>query len=347
VLIRWVDTPPQGTAARPAAAPRPIAAPRAPSPKVESPAVVPPARNAVPPRPAAAAGRRGPKAERARAPRSRSGRGGNSWAVVGGSVFVIVLLGYGLLQHFKHSTWPSSPQHYVDLAREQLANRQPELALATLAFARKDATGAVRVQAEQLEAEIRRLLLETAAMPKVSAARTERDALLAFAARWLKDGAPRPAARELVLRCKQWLANHAEVCANHSDGKELLRAIEDLQARYLAAARLDAPEEAADVLFFAQERLSLRWRDYKAALARLDAFVKANPPAAEVARKRTELLAEGEQWLRGKLDNIANLLARGDTGNARRDLEELDRKSVLPAWEALVAPVRARVAAAR
>ena len=262
-------------------------------------------------------------------------------------VFVIVLLGYGLLQHFKHSTWPSSPQHYVDLAREQLANRQPDLALATLAFARKDATGAVRVQAEQLEAEIRRLLLETAAMPKVSAARTERDALLAFAARWLKDGAPRPAARELVLRCKQWLANHAEVCANHSDGKELLRAIEELQARYLVAARLDAPEEAADVLFFAQERLSVRWRDYKAAVARLDAFVKANPSAAEVARKRTELLAEGEQWLRGKLDNIANLLARGDTGNARRDLEELDRKSVLPAWEALVAPVRARVAAAR
>ena len=152
--IRWVD-----------AQARPLAPVRAASPAraaVQAANTMPSGGRAgvAPPSAASRSARKGGRSakgaakedprERARSERSGRRSGASSWGIVSAAVMVVMLLGYGLLQHFKNSTWPSSPQHYVDLAREQLGNRQPERALATLAFALKDATGAVRVQAEQL-----------------------------------------------------------------------------------------------------------------------------------------------------------------------------------------------------
>jgi hypothetical protein len=259
-------------------------------------------------------------------------------------VCVAALLG---IRHFQGSTWPNSPQHYVDLARAQFGNHDPERALVTLGFALREATGATRTEALQLEADIRRMLLETAERPKIAIARQEHDLLLEFSERYLRDGGERPAVRELVRACDQWLQRHREVCALVTEGGPLLRTIEELRARHVAAAALSEPDTAADVIFAARARLRFQWRDYRGAMARLDAFLAARPADPDVVAERAKLLAEGERWLQGKLRSIDGLLDRGDTDNAERDLAQLERWSALPEWAAAVAERKQRLPAAR
>lgn len=358
VRVRWVDPP-----AKPAATSRPVkpAAPpfrppaaatssvvRAPDPAASEPRTEPSVQPVAAVRHRAEAkGRARRAAEPARAYRSRRSSSGANAAVVFAAVALVLLGVYGAVQSLRGSSWPSSPQHFVDLARQQLENHHPDAALATLQVALRDATGATRDAALKLEADIRRTLIEVPLTPKISAARSERDLVQAFASRWLANGSVREPARELVRRCDQWLTSHRDVCQQHSDGKELLRSIEDLRTKHRATAAMDTPETAADVLFVVQERLSLRWRDYRSTMARLDAFLQQQPEARDVAAKKAEVLRDGETWLKAKLDNLGRLLENGDVVNARRDLEDLERKSVLPQWDSLVAPLRARVAAAK
>jgi len=263
-------------------------------------------------------------------------------------VFVVLLVAaFVAYRVLSGSTWPTSPQHYVDLARTQLENGNYQASLDTLAFAMRDATGATRTEAQQLEATVRRLMLETAETPKIVAARSEHDQLLAYVGRYLRDGSTRPAAREFVRLCDAWLQRHAEVCARVSDGKPLLQAIEDQRSRHLPIAGLPDPDSAADVIFAARTMLRFQWRDYRGAVARLDAFLAANPGAEAVRAERAVIVAEGETWFAGKLRLIDMLLDRGDTDNAGEDIAQLERWSTLPAWEPQLAERKRRLASPR
>jgi hypothetical protein len=336
--LRWLvagATPASPPPVAPAAAPAP-----APAPAVEpvSAPVTAGARSARRARPVGATKSRA----RLRAPRRRSSL--LPMLAVFASVLLLGVLAYG---HFRSSTWPASPKHYVDLARAQFGNNQPQRALDTLAFALREATGAVREEALQLEADIRRVQLETAVLPKVLVARQEHDLLLGFVGRYLRERAERPAAREFVRGCDQWLARHREVCSRSDDGRPLLAAIEAERSRYVAVAELATPDTAVDVLFAAESRLRFQWRDYRGAIAKLDAFLRENAQVTEVAAARARMVQEGEQWLLGKLRIVDQLLARGDRDNAERDLEQLERWSVLPEWLPLLAERQQRLRAGR
>ncbi|MBX3463724.1 MAG: hypothetical protein KF830_11165 [Planctomycetes bacterium] len=300
----------------------------------------PPARRPPPRGRGRAAGHR-PAAATARRPRTRRGHG---WWLVPGVVLAVLVAGALMLRTLADSTWPRTPQYYVDLAREQLANGQPQRALDTLEFALRDAEGATRAQAQALQADIRRLLVESAEAPRLQAARQEHDLLAAFEARYLGAGAARPAAREFVRQCDDWLGRHGDLCRRLADGAALLRFVEQRRAQHLGMAALGEPDGAADVVFAAQSRLRFQWRDYRGAIGRLDAFLAANADAV-VQAERARLLAEGEVWLQGKLRLVDQLLARGDRDNAARDLQQLERWSALPEWAPLLQERRARLAA--
>jgi hypothetical protein len=292
----------------------------------------------------AAAGGRAASERPARRARSR---GVPTWVLALAFVAVAVLVALLVFQRLGGSTWPRTPAHYVQLAREQFANHNAQQALSTLAFALRDATGETRAEALRLEADIKRILVEAAEMPKVVTARQERDLLLEYLGRYLRDGAGRPAAREFVRQCDLWLQRHREVCTRIRDGQPLVREVEDQRARWLAVAALSEPDTAADVVFAARTRLRFQWRDYRGAFARLDAFLAANPGDATVRAERETLLAEGGEWLRGKLRTVDMLLGRGDVDNAEKDLAELTRRAMLPEWEPLIAERRARLGGSR
>ena len=105
------------------------------------------------------------------------------------AVFALLLVvAVALVRAYSRSTWPHSPQDYVDLARAQLGNRDPQRALDTLTFALGTATGSTREEALALEHDIRAMQLERAERPRLSAARSEHDLLVSFHARYLSDG---------------------------------------------------------------------------------------------------------------------------------------------------------------
>ena len=274
-----------------------------------------------------------------RAPR----RSGANWLPISAVFLVVVGAAAIVLRTCAGSTWPHSPQHYVDLARSQMANNEPQRALDTLAFALRDATGAARDEALKLREDIQRAQIERTEQSKIEAARRDHDALHAFVARYLQDGPTRPAARELLRLVAEWLRDHAELCRRHSQGGALLNAVEGLQRRYEAIAVLAEPDTAADVVFAARCRLRFQWREYPAAVARLDAFPGAATDAV-IQREREAILTEGEEWLRGKLRTVDLLLDRGDTRNAGIDLDQLERWSVLPQWRPLLEERRRRLA---
>ncbi|MFN3241849.1 MAG: hypothetical protein ACE37K_10090 [Planctomycetota bacterium] len=294
----------------------------------------------------------------ARGGRARAGRDGASagrrpsrrsptstWPAV---LITVAVLGVALfvLRRLGNSTWPRSPMHYVELAQIQYDNNRPERALETLEFALKEATGEAKDRALALQRDIRRLMLENAAALEVSAARREHGLLESFVQRYL--GQPeRPAARELVRLCDDWMDEYGELCEWHPDGKPLRAAVTELRGRYVGDAGLGTPETAADVVFAARSRLRFQWRDYRGAMARIDAFLGRNPDAAEVRAEREQLLRDGAEWLGKRLRRIDAALQRGDTGNAERDLDNIDRWVALPEWQAEIEQRRKRLEAQR
>lgn len=261
---------------------------------------------------------------------------------VTGLSLVVVLVAFLIYRHFAGSTWPSSPEHYVELARSQLLNQEPQRALDTIAFALREASGETRKEALALEAEIRRLQLEIANMPMVVAARNEHDQLLDFAARNLRDRPERAAAREFVRQCDQWLSRHRRLCIENRDGKPLLATIEEQRARFVAIAALEEPDRPSDVIFAARSRLVFQWRDYKGAIERLDAYLAANPDAEQVRTERATILTEAEEWLQKRLANIDYIIGREDHDRAAQDLAQLERKG-LPQWASQLAQRRSRL----
>ncbi len=291
--------------------------------------------------------RRTQRAAAARSPRPSRSRRRAGWMPIV-ALFVVVVIGIGaVLRNLAGSTWPQSPQHFVDLARAQLRNRQPERALATLAFALRDATGPVREAALALEVEIRRDQVEKAAMPQIAVARQEHDLLISFEGRHLQGGTKRPAVRELLRQVDVWLARHAAVCEPHSEGQPLLQTVSNLRARYQALGGLGEPDTEADVLFAVQALLEFRWRDYKGALQRFDEFLRVHPDATAVQQAREQMLVDGEEWLRGKLRMLDWVLDRGDQANAELDLAQIERWCTLPQWQAMVQERRVRLNSGR
>lgn len=302
-----------------------------------------PEREVVPARPTKGGPRAAVRSSASPVARGRArSRGAPTWLMTSGVFAVLLVAGILVLKVLSASNWPHSPSDYVDLAREQLANSQPQRALDTLDVALKNANGATREQALALQADIRRLLVERLELPKVQTARQEHELLVSFESRYLGAAIERPAAREFVRLCDAWLREHGDVCRRVADGEPLLRSVEQRRARHLAAAAQGEPETAADVIFAAQSLLRFQWRDYRGAMARLDAFLARQPDAA-VQAERARMLAEGEQWLQGKLRTIDSLLERDDLDNAAKDLQALEKWSTLPEWAASVQERRSRL----
>lgn len=265
----------------------------------------------------------------------------SNWLPASAITAAILVIAMFVVQRLSDSTWPHSPAHFVELAQAQYDNNKPERALETLAFALSDATGETRTQAVELEQRIRHMMLENASALQVSDARYQLDQIKSFVSRYLKS-IERPAARECVRMCDEWLHLHRTVCEGHSRGQRLLTDVQGIRERYVTAAAPGSPETADDVIFAARSRMRFQWRDYKGAFAALDGFLSSNADDAEVIAERKQMLSDGEQWLQKQLRRLDRQLERGDLDNAEKDLDKMEKWVVIPEWQAVVAERRAR-----
>lgn len=267
-----------------------------------------------------------------------------NWLPASAITAALLVIAMFVVQRLSDSTWPHSPKHFVELAQAQYDNNDPQRALETLAFALRDATGETREQAEELEKDIRRMMLEQASALQVSDARYELDLIKSFVSRYLKS-TERPAARECVRLCDIWLESFRSACDGHSRGQAVLTELESIRSRYISAAAPGSPETPADVIFAARSRLRFQWRDYKGAFAALDAFLARNAGDEAVTKERKKLLTEGDEWLQKQLRRLDRQLERGDLDNAEQDLGRMDKWVVIPEWQEVIDERRSRLQA--
>lgn len=333
VRLRWLGSKPRPEGGGPKAVQRPAGGPKkaAPTRSAEDYAPVSTSRG----RP------RGVDEPRA-SQRMRRAPKKTNWLPASAITAALLVVAMFIVQRLSDSTWPHSPKHFVELAQAQYDNNDAQRALETLAFALRDATGETRTQAEALEKDIRRMMLEQASALQVSDARYELDLIKSFVSRYLKS-TDRPAARECVRLCDVWLESFRSVCDGHSRGQALLTELESIRSRYISAAAPGSAETAADVIFAARSRLRFQWRDYKGAFAALDAFLGRNGGDELVAKERKKLLTEGDEWLQKQLRRLDRQLERGDLDLAEQDLGRIDKWVVIPEWQAAIDERRTRL----
>jgi len=238
-----------------------------------------------------------------------------------------------------------TPQHYLDLARAQFGNGHIEEARATLEIPLAEAGGRVRSEAEQLRGRIDAVMIEIADQSALRRGERDAELLHSFVARYLGASSGRPEAREFVRCCDVWLAEHEEPCGRFDEGRLVVSAVEEMRQRHWEQSGLPEPDDGEDVVFAARARLRFMVRDYRSAMAILDAFCRdrSGPELDRVERARREILAEGEVWLRRRLQMVERMLERNDRIRARSEMAIIDRRAVLPQWEELAAPVRERL----
>jgi hypothetical protein len=288
----------------------------------------------------ATAGRRARNAARPR----RGGLPGWLWAstllcVAASILFVIV-------QALDQVSPVPAPADLLALAENQLTRGEPQRALATIdqALASPRIDSRTRQGATQLRARVTTALERQADSAWLAGADRARDLLRQFQQREEPRAPARPFARELIRRADAWLETYGARTKRYPESAAWAAEVEQLRARYAAAAELGAADRAADVLYRADLRSRQTDRPYRLLLEDLDRFAAAATDPADrsaVEQARARYADQARSYVARRLREIEALAARGERDAARRDLDELETTSALPEHASRIATARA------
>ncbi len=284
---------------------------------------------------------RGEAAVRAR---QRSSRERTSKPLLFSLVSLSLLAAFVALRWMDSATSGRDPEELLVFAALDFERGQYASARQRIDEAVREGDLDVRAKAAELRARIDAVEKQAEAASLVQRAREEQETLRAFEDRYARNGLERPAARELLRMCDAWIAANSQRLAGSSGGDSLVASVRAQRDRAAQKAEASQPETAADAAFAARARLRFVVREYKAAVARIDAFVASHPDDAFAVSEAAAIRAEGKEWIAKQATRLLQQLDRGDVDRVREELQQIERFAVLPEWEPLVAPVRQRLA---
>ena len=277
--------------------------------------------------------------------RERSSRERSSKPLLISLVSLSIVGAIVVLRWFDASRRGPDPRNLLARAEEQFEGGQYALARETIDEAVRLGDVAIRSQGSRLRDRIDEVEKRVAEAALALAARQAEESLASFEDRYARQGLERPAARELLRMCDAWLAEHEARIGGSVDGKPLVASVRARRERAVAKADASSPESAADAIFAARAHLRFVVREYKAAVARIDAFCASHPDAADAAAEAVAIRQEGKAWLEKQVARMSQSVDRGDVERAREEFAQIERHALLPEWEPIVAPVRAKLAA--
>ena len=284
---------------------------------------------------------RGEAAVRAR---QRSSRERTSKPLLFSLVSLSLLAAFVALRWMDSATSGRDPEELLVFAALDFERGQYASARQRIDEAVREGDLDVRAKAAELRARIDAVEKQAEAASLVQRAREEQETLRAFEDRYARNGLERPAARELLRMCDAWIAANSQRLAGSSGGDSLVASVRAQRDRAAQKAEASQPETAADAAFAARARLRFVVREYKAAVARIDAFVASHPDDAFAVSEAAAIRAEGKEWIAKQATRLLQQLDRGDVDRVREELQQIEHFAVLPEWEPLVAPVRQRLA---
>ncbi len=278
--------------------------------------------------------------------RERSRRERVSKPLLASFVSLALLVGFVALRWLDVATSGHDPEELLVFATLDFERGQYASARQRIEEAVRDGDLEVRAKATELRARIDAVEKQAEAAAVLQRAREAAESLRSFEDRYARNGLERPAARELLRMCDAWSAEHAQRVLAADGGAALLAAVKAQRDRAEAKAEASQPENAADAAFAARARLRFVVREYKAAVARIDAFVAAHPDDVLARSEADAIRAEGKAWIENQVARLLQQLDRGEVDRVREESQQIERLAVLPDWQPLFAPVRERIAAA-
>jgi hypothetical protein len=164
------------------------------------------------------------------------------------------------------------------------------------------------------------------------------DQLRRFASRHLADDPPmRPAAREGLALCAEWVDQHRST-TGAEEARAWLDEVEKLAARCRVSAAVGEPDEAEDVLFRGRRRARFLPRHYPEAVRILSGWLETAaadaPGRAEVEAERDRFLAAGRTEFESEMRRLEPLLDSGEVERAAAELRSLIERAGMPDWDA-------------
>ena len=322
-------------ASAPASAPEPppAAEPEPPAPaKKPSGGIVVDSIRSVPTRAAKPAEERQPRQPR----RSTSSRGTPPWAVMslavlGGVVTILVLV------KILSASSGRDPGSLLNLAEHKLKRGEVSVARSYVDQAEQgNPDVATQRRIREIRARIDRVARRSADLNAIAAAGRGYNHLQRVKETYL-DGKPmrRAAAREFVREADEWLAEHRDVCSRYDEERALVDTVVSWRSTYAAPAALGEPDNADDVVFAASRLVWPKYkRDYRGALAKLDAWLAANPDSPDAARVREQRetwVVDSGPFFEKACGAIDRLIRADRVGMALDRIRYLEARS-LPGW---------------
>lgn len=283
-----------------------------------------------------------PASER-KAPRPRPA---TQKALVFSLVSVAILLGVVALRWLDTQVGQHGPDELLTFARIQFDSGQFDRSLRTLDEAEAKAEGDARIRdaAARLREDVRKTRAENARGAAVQRARTALDEVSAFGDRYGGTSLPRPAARAFVRRVVAWEREHEVALRGAKDGEALLAQAASMRIAAEPVAAMATPDTAEDAVFEARAHLRFVVREYKAAVAGLEAFVRDHAGDELAQRELAAIRSEAVEWSKAQATSMQGMLSRGERDEVRQKFAQIEKHALLAECEECFAAVREALA---
>jgi pSer/pThr/pTyr-binding forkhead associated (FHA) protein len=259
-----------------------------------------------------------------------------NWVVWGTLSFVALLIVLRLLGAGEYYREQGSPQHWLEEATKQLEQGDFSRALDSCQSAdmlKPDAETLKQIQ--ELREKITARIARDKDQSNLTLAKNSLQAMEEFEKTHLGIEQPRPAARELARNAQLWLKNYSETVRRYPDTAQDVAKVQSLFNRFAPIAQLDKPDDADDVLFAVDRRMSLSPPLYFQAMRAIDDYLSAHPNdkrAPKLRERRDGIVKTARvEYDRNEAEARRHLSSRS-FAEARRALQAMREAIVDDAW---------------
>jgi pSer/pThr/pTyr-binding forkhead associated (FHA) protein len=246
-------------------------------------------------------------------------------------IFVPPALGFG-----SYLREASTPEYQLKLAEEQFQKGELAAAMKSLQLADlRSPSGETKDRMDALRKKIEERTMRESDQTALDAARQLVESMQQFEQTYLAKPQPGPAARDLARKAKVWLERYTEVVKRHADHAGDVLKVQLMYDRYAPLAKLDRPDDSADVLFAVDQRMALARPQYRDAVYQIDDYLRTHPNdsgAGALRDRRTKISQRAREEFDRREASARRYLAGGQLTDAKKELDAMRDAIVDDTW---------------
>ncbi|HEX6810458.1 MAG TPA: FHA domain-containing protein [Planctomycetota bacterium] len=261
-----------------------------------------------------------------------------NWVIWCTVAFAALLLILWMLDAGSYYREHASPEHWLKVAQAELDKGEFNRALESCQMAMTREPDAVtQKNIEELRKKIEARRGRDKDQGALTSAKNSLEAMEQFEKNYLGAEQPRAAVRELARNAQQWLKLYSEVVARYPDTAGDVPKVQSLFNRWSPLAQLTQPDDANDVLFAVDRRLSLQRPLYREAIAAINGYLATRPNdknGPKLIARRDEILKSARAEFDRREAQARQFLSSRRLDDARREVQAMRDLILDDAWAA-------------